>query len=110
MQALTTLNDPAFFEAAQAMAARIIREGGSDVASRAEYGFRLAVARKPKAGELSKLVAAFERERAYFEARPDESRKLTANRDLAEGHTAELAAWTMLSNALLNLDETLTKE
>ncbi len=110
LQALTALNDPAFFEAAQAMAVRILREGGSDVPARAEYGFRLAVSRKPKAGELSKTVAAFQRERAYFEGRPDESRKLAGSQNPPEGTVADLAAWTMISNALLNLDEALTKE
>src|SRR5439155_6173038 len=52
LQALTTLNDPAFFEAAQGMARRLIKEGGSSESSRAIYAFRLATARRPAPQEL----------------------------------------------------------
>jgi hypothetical protein len=104
LQALTALNDPAFFEAAQAMARRILSEGGKDATSRATYGFRLATSRTPSAGELKILVTAFETERQRFEAKKTEAEALAGKAD------AELAAWTMVSNALLNLDSTVTKE
>jgi len=104
LQALTTLNDQAFFEAAQAMGARIMKEGGADVAARATYGFRLVLSRKPTDAELKNLVAAFDRERRYFQSHQAEAEKIAGRRDV------ELAAWTMVSNALLNLDETVTKE
>ena len=61
LQALTVLNDPVFFEAAQALAARMIGEGGADPDSRAVYGFRLCVARRPKPEELRKIVGWFRR-------------------------------------------------
>src|SRR4029078_8667447 len=60
LQALTTLNDPAFFEAAQAMGRRLLEEGGTDTSSRAPYGFRLATSRRPSALELNALVSAIE--------------------------------------------------
>jgi hypothetical protein len=101
---LTTLNDPAFFEAAQAMAKRIVREGGSDAASRATYGFRLATARRPGAAELKTLVTVFESEVDRFKRDQAETAALAGQAD------AELAAWTVISNALLNLDSTVTKE
>jgi hypothetical protein len=104
LQALTTLNDQAFFEAAQAMGARIVKEGGAGVPSRATYGFRLVMSRKPTDAELKNLVAAFDTERQYFQSRQDEAERVAGSRD------AELAAWTMVSNALLNLDGTVTKE
>ena len=47
LQALTSLNDPAFFEAAQAMAQRLIKDGGPDTQSRIRYGYQLCTARKP---------------------------------------------------------------
>jgi hypothetical protein len=106
LQALTTLNDPAFFEAAQAMAGRIVAEAGPDTRSRVVYGFRLAVSREPKPEELDRILTAFEKERGYFESHPGEAARLAR----AEGPTPELAAWTMISNVLLNLDETITKE
>jgi mono/diheme cytochrome c family protein len=104
LQALTALNDPTFFEAAQAMAKRIEKEGGADAASRATYGFRLATSRKPDAREMKTLLASFERDKQYFARNLKEAESVTGVKD------AELAAWTSLSNALLNLDETLTKE
>ncbi len=104
LQALTTLNDPAFFEAAQALAKRVEAEGGSDPQSRIAYAFRLCTGRKPKAAEIDRLHTGLEKERAYFTAHGAEANKIT------NGGDANLAAWTMVSNALLNLDETITKE
>lgn len=104
LQALTALNDPAFFEAAQAMARRILKEGGSGEATRATYGFRLATSRRPTASELDSLLSAFGKDHAYFEQHKEEAAAVSGQPD------PELAAWTMFSNAVLNLDETLTKE
>jgi hypothetical protein len=103
LQALTTLNDPAFFEAAQAMARRIVKEGGVNTSTRAAYGFRLATSRSPQAQELDTLLSGLEKSRQYYAVHPQEVQALAGNAD------TELAAWTMFSNALLNLDETLTK-
>jgi mono/diheme cytochrome c family protein len=104
LQALTTLNDPAFFEAAQAMARRIEQEGGSTETLRASYGFRLVTSRKPVPGELDTLLSAFDKSRQFFERNPAEAEAISGKMD------ADLAAWTVFSNALLNLDEALTKE
>jgi hypothetical protein len=104
LQALTTLNDPTFVEAAQMMAQRILREGGTDTRSKATYGFRLATARLPEQVALQRLQAEFERELTYFRDKTEEARAVAGRPD------PEMAAWTMISNVLLNLDETLTKE
>jgi hypothetical protein len=104
LQALTTLNDPSFFEAAQAMGRRIEKEGGTTVSSRAVYGFRLVTARAPKPAELDTLVSAWDKSHRHFEGSPQEAQAVAGKPD------AELAAWIMFSNGLLNLDETLTKE
>ena len=103
LQALTMLNDPSFFEAAQAMAKRIVKEGGNDTKSRINYGFVLATSRHPQGSELDTLQTAFETERKYFNAHRKEAESIAAKPD------PELAAWTMLSRDLLNLDETLTR-
>ena len=103
LQALTALNDPAFFEAAQALARRIVAEEQQPRA-RTEMAFRLCVARRPEPGELDRMLSWEERERSFFEEHRDDAKKLTGDGD------PELAAWTMLSNVLLNLDETVTKE
>src|SRR5262249_54821871 len=104
LQALTTLNDPAFFEAAQAMARRVVAEGGASVSSRATYAFRLVTSRKPRPSELDTLLSEFDENRRQFEGNLKEAEALSGKAD------AELAAWTVFSNALLNLDEALTKE
>jgi len=101
LQALTILNDPAFFEAAKALARRIVSEAAPDTRSRATYAFRLCLSRSPKPAELDRLLTAADKERAWFESHPDEAARLNG---------PELAAWTMLSNTLLSLDETITKE
>ncbi len=103
LQALTTLNDPSFFEAAQAMAKRIMAEGGPDVKSRINYGFLLATSRHPDGAERDMLQTAFETEQKYFKSNRKEAQAIAAKPD------PELAAWTMLSRDLLNLDETLTR-
>ncbi len=104
LQALTTLNDPAFFEAAQAMAKRILREGGTTPTARVTYGFQLATSRRPKGNEADLLLSALEKERRYFAEHLTEAKALAGTQD------PELAAWTMLSRGLLNLDETLTRQ
>jgi hypothetical protein len=104
LQALTALNDPAFFAAAQALARRLVAEGGAQPRSRTELAFRLCVARRPKPEELDRLLSWQEQERRFFEKHPADAKKLTGVED------ADLAAWTMLSSVVLNLDETLTKE
>ena len=94
LQALALLNDEAHFEAARALGGRMQREGGSDNRSRAAYGFRLCTSRTPTEGEIDRLLASFDRLRRRHRGTPE---------------AADAAAWTMLANALLNLDETITK-
>jgi hypothetical protein len=104
LQALTTLNDPAFFEAAQAMARRIVQEGGPDNSSRAVYGFRLVTSRMPRGSEKDALLSGFEENLKHYQGNLKEAERVAGKPD------AQLAAWTMLSNALLNLDESVTKK
>ncbi|MCS7023163.1 MAG: PSD1 and planctomycete cytochrome C domain-containing protein [Bryobacteraceae bacterium] len=106
LQALTTLNDPAFFEMAQALAKRVLNEGGTTENSRLKYAFRLCTSRLPKSAEMDALQSWLANERNYFQQHPEEAAKLAPQaRD-----ATEQAAWVMLSNVLLNLDEALTKE
>lgn len=104
LQALTGLNDPAFFEAALALARRVVAEAGPQPRARAELAFRLCVARRPQPGELDRMLSWQEQERRFFDAHREDAEKMTGASD------PELAAWTMFSNVLLNLDETVTKE
>ena len=90
LQALTTLNEPLFMEAAHALAERAMHDGGATDGEKLAYAFRRSVARKPTVQESASLLAFLEKQKQRL---PDAS-----------------AAWTALSRVLLNLDETITKE
>jgi hypothetical protein len=111
LQALVTLNDPVYIESAQALARRMV-SAGKTPAERATAGFRICLARPPYEHELARLVALFEESRAEFAKSPEQA-KLMATNSLspatAEPELADLAAWTVVANVLLNLDEMLMK-
>jgi hypothetical protein len=116
LQALVMLNDPVFVEAAGALARRVLREApAAGDAERAAFGFRLCVARAPSERELALLLGLLAGERERFAREGDAAQRFVAasrpaaGGDPAEVAPAELAAWTVLANALLNLDETITK-
>jgi hypothetical protein len=113
LQALTTLNEKTYVEAAQAMALRVMKEGGTDEKTRIAYAFELCTGRPPSNLESARLLAFWREQYDYFENRtaaavlvavPD-PKELPADVNLHK-----TAAWMMVSRALLNLDETVTKE
>lgn len=111
LQALTLLNDPVYVDMALALAERISTAIPSeDIAARAEYGFRLCLARRPREFETKLLADVFRRELAHYRSDRAAARKLLGQRELPPGiNAAELAAWFHVANILLNLDETITK-
>jgi hypothetical protein len=112
LQAYVTLNDPCFVETAQALARRLLREGGASAAEKVRFGLRLCLVRPPKDEQVKALVELFERERAAYAAKADEAKKLATDPlgPLADGcDAAEAAAWTAVANVLLNLDGVLTR-
>ena len=109
LQALTLLNDEAFYEFAQGLATRILREGPEEDRARIEYAFRLCLARRPTTAESSRLGQYLAWEREDLAHKPGEARSLLALEPGVED-VPELAAWTLLSSLLLNLDEMITRE
>jgi hypothetical protein len=107
---LTTLNDPAFFEAAQALGRKILQNGGPDTAARAAYGFRRCLTRRPTAPELDRLLSYYHHEITYFQNDPKAAGLVAKDYSGPPANLPEVAAWTMVSNVLLNLDEAITKE
>jgi hypothetical protein len=112
LQALLLLNETQYVEASRALAERTLREGGAQPEDRLTYMFRLATARKPDAKEMAELLAAYKDHLATY------SRDVKAAKELiAVGETrpdeklnpSELAAWTMVANLILNLDEVINK-
>jgi hypothetical protein len=113
LQALTTLNDPAFFEAAQELAVRVIRLCETDLKKRITFAFRLCTARAPQSKEMEKLLSLYQRELVRFQQDRKAAETMTHRYYGADApkelDAAEVAAWTVVANVLLNLDETITK-
>ena len=110
LQALTTLNDPVFFEAAQALARKIMSDAGSDPSAGVVYAFRRCVTRRPKPEEVARLLAFYSLQLDRFRRDSKAASEVTKGFNGSTAEVPELAAWTMVSNVLLNLDETVTKE
>ena len=112
LQAYVTLNDPTFVEAAQALARRLVEEGGATPESRVRHGWRLVTGRPPSERDVADLVALFRSMSEDFARRPSDAEAF-ATRPLGPLRpgleTAEAAAWTAVANVLLNLDPVLTK-
>ena len=113
LQALTTLNDPAFLEAAQALALRTFKEGGAEDRSRAEYAFRLCTGRRPTDAELSTLLDLYAKQYRRFEDSTATALRValaSPQKIPADVNLHKVAAWTLVARVILNLDETVTKE
>ncbi|MBL8171634.1 MAG: DUF1553 domain-containing protein, partial [Acidobacteria bacterium] len=109
LQSLTLLNDDAAMEMARALAKRMALEANGDLQAKLEYGFRLCQTRRPNAAELARLTALFNQQLTNYKAHPQTAEQLMKG-DARELPAPELAAWTIVANVLLNLDETLTKQ
>ncbi len=101
LQALALLNDKAIFDAAEALGKRMVREGGKTVGQQIAFGFRLCTGRRPTKAETADLEALLGKLLKRYSINPAAAKKL--------GGTPTEAAWTMVGNVLLNLDETVTK-
>ncbi len=113
LQALTTLNEKTFVEAAQALGLRVYKEGGADERSRATYAFRLCTGRTPSDRELKSLLSFYDEQYKHFEDRTTDAIKVGSISQTnlpPDVNLHKVAAWAMVSRAILNLDETITKE
>ena len=112
LQALVTLNDPVFIEAAQGLARRIVSKGGETLDSRLTYAFRLCISRPPTKQELDRLKDLYRDLRAAYGEDEQAAEQMSVEpigpHDLPVD-APELATWTVISNVLLNLDELLAK-
>jgi hypothetical protein len=112
LQALVTLNDPAFVEAAIHLGLRMA-EAATNSAGRLEHGIRRCLARAPQAGELDALLDLFQAEHTRFQNDPAAAKAFLAsakNATAPDGcDPAEWAALSIVAGVLLNLDETITR-
>jgi hypothetical protein len=113
LQALLLMNEKQMVQCARGLAERTLREGGDKLEGRLAYLFKLATARLPDARERSELTAAYQDFLANYSRDAQAADRLLAASAMAPAAPtmshAELAAWTMLANLVLNLDEVITR-
>jgi hypothetical protein len=109
LQALNLLNDPVFFEAAQALATRVLEEMSGGLPQRMDYAFELVLSRQPSAQERKRLIEYYEQQKQLLAKDPK------APENMQPFHPQgvdplDAAAWVGVSRVLLNLDEFITRE
>ena len=105
------MNDPVYVEAAQSLARRIYTEADTD-AGRIRQGVRHCLSRDPSENEIDSLLMLYQQAYERLAETPDSALQLATVPlgDLDEGEDAiVMAAWTVVGNVLLNLDEVFLK-
>lgn len=116
LQALVSLNEPLFVECSQALARKTLADGGKTDEQRVAYAFRRALARQPQPEEVQELIALLNKEKqriadGWVSATELSTGTNSLPKNLPAGTTpTQLAAYTVVSRVLLNLDEAITKE
>lgn len=110
LQALTLLNDEAFYEFAQALAARVLKDVPADDAQRLAYAFGLCLARAPSEHELQRLEQLLNQQRAEGCRKAEGDGTGFPKGDAVFEGCAERGAWIAVARVLLNLDEFITRE
>ena len=112
LQAFVTLNDPVFVETSQALARRLLKEGGATDESRLKLAYALCLSREPEDGELKTLKALLAKSLAEYRADVGLATKM-ATEPLGPADKGadlpNLAAWTAVSSVIMNLDEFLMR-
>ncbi|MDR8389537.1 DUF1553 domain-containing protein [Aliifodinibius sp. S!AR15-10] len=103
LQALVTLNDPVYVEAARGLAERILEKAPKSTEQQLKTGYHLAMFQDIGTGKLEELKNLYRDTKAHFEQNPQAAEELTGKKDL------ELATLTIVSSAIMNLDEFITK-
>jgi hypothetical protein len=112
LQALVTLNDPVYVEAAQALGRRMVKDGGPTFESKLQFGFRLALSRPAREVEMKRLTELYTKAHQDYAKNPKLALQMATEPVglLPAGMQAsEMAAWTVVGNVLLNLDEMFAK-
>jgi hypothetical protein len=112
LQALVLMNDPTYVEAARAFAERDLKEAKPTEDDRIRYAFRLATDRDPSPKESEILHSLYRKEIVHYDTNRAAAQKLIAageSKPEAKYDPAELAAWTLVTSTILNMDETITK-
>ncbi len=112
LQALVLLNDPQFVEAARVLGTRAAKEGGNTALEKIRWVFRLSATREPTQNESKLLLQLYEAQKMLFQNEPAQADKLIQVGESKPDTTippAELAAWTVVAQTVLNMDATIWK-
>jgi hypothetical protein len=112
LQALTTLNDPQFVEAARRLAERTLKKAGDSDDARIDFIARRLLARPLRDVEAAIVKTSLANLRSYYQSHEEDAKKLVRTGESKPDAALDpktLAAWTMLANQLMNLDEVLNK-
>jgi hypothetical protein len=109
LQALNLLNDPVFFEAAQGLAVRLLKEATVDTDDRLEYAFRLCLSRAPTMQEKERLTQFVQQQRELLKNDPAAIDKLFPAGGVEGVEASEAAVWVGVGRVLLNLEEFITR-
>jgi hypothetical protein len=112
LQAFVTLNDPVFVETSQALARRLLKEGGTTDESRLRLAYSLCLSREPDAKELATLKTLLTKSGAQYKADAALALKMATDPLGPADKGADvptLAAWTAVSSVIMNLDEFLMR-
>ena len=110
LQALVTLNNDVFAEAAQATARRVLHHVQGDDLERLTFAMRLCIARKPDRSEVTPFVELFNAARRYYESHPENAAQLTTRHRATQWSQAENAAWVATVRMVMNLDEFIVRD
>ena len=109
LQALNLMNDAVFFEAAQGLALRVMREGGDSFGDRLDYVFLVTLGREPSTHERERMERYFATTRGGL-AQDEKTVAALFPSHLEGVPQVDAAAWVELSRVMLNLDEFITRE
>jgi len=110
LQALTLSNDRGFFEIAQGLAARVLRESSADDRRRINYAFRLCLARTATDQEQHRIAEFLQAQREHFAKHPAQARQVAPPVFPQHVPLPDAAAWSATARVLMNLDEFITRE
>ena len=112
LQALQLMNDVQHFEAARALAERVLSEAEKTNEGRLKFLYRTVLSRSPTNNEIGLLNASLQKQVELFSTDPAGARKaihVGESKPRGIASDVETAAWTMLANLILNTDETLNR-
>ena len=110
LQALVTLNNEVFTEAARAMANRVLTEAGDDDTKRLNYALRLCIVRVPNSQEVARFQRLLDAARGYYNSHADDAAKAVGSHAAKGVASEENAAWVATLRMVMNLDEFIVRD